>query len=137
MQRLSNLICDNIVTPVSSTFTNTLNTYTSFPDSVSDKSVDVNSANTSNSNTTSSNNTNNNTNYFAHLQFAEQTYWQHFGASMGYSWRSFKSSFYFFCHAFWPDLFQHSGSDTIVSLNDELLEKCEQRIAVIAAKYAT
>ena len=43
--------------------------------------------------------------YFKHLAFANQTYWQHFMDSIKYSFISLKASFYFFCHAVWPDIF--------------------------------
>ncbi len=61
--------------------------------------------------------------YFKHLDFASQTYHQHFKDAMRYSWTSCKCSFYFFVHAIWPDAFQHTGSDIIVELNDEILDK--------------
>lgn len=66
--------------------------------------------------------------YFKHLDFAGQTYSQHFYAAMGYSWRSMKCSFYFFWHAIWPDIFQQSGSDGIINLGDELIEKIRNRM---------
>ncbi|NBO99436.1 MAG: hypothetical protein EBU90_04815 [Proteobacteria bacterium] len=140
--RVSDLICDNIISPVTniispvtniiSPVTNIISpvaNYTSLPDpeplapSVKDDA--------------SSHQNNTSNYYFAHLEFANQTYWQHFRASMGYSWRSFASSFYFFVHAFWPDIFQHHGSDRVVALSDELIDKYEQRIKAIAEKYAT
>lgn len=58
-----------------------------------------------------------------HLTFANQTYYNHMRDTLRYSWASLKSSIYFAIHAFFPNTFQHNGSDLIVALNDELLEK--------------
>jgi hypothetical protein len=52
-----------------------------------------------------------------HLEYAQQTYYQHFKDAMYYSSLSLKSSFYFFIHAISPNNFQTNGSDTIKELN--------------------
>ena len=49
----------------------------------------------------------------AHLEFARQSYMEHFHESMYYCWLSLKSSFFFACHAVIPDIFQKNGSETI------------------------
>jgi hypothetical protein len=63
------------------------------------------------------------TSYFNHLNQVEQTYYQHFQESIGYSFKSLKASFCFLCHAFWPDIFVTSGSSYIVQLNDTIQAK--------------
>lgn len=136
-QRVSDLICDNIIYPVSnlvvqvgnqvSSDATPVTTYTSLPIS---EPVNVVPAGVTGNITSEKV-------FFVHLRFANQTYWQHFKSSMNYSWRAFSSSVYFFIHAFWPDIFQHHGSDGIVALSDELIENYEQRIKVIAERYAT
>lgn len=73
--------------------------------------------------------------YFKHLNFAGQTYLQHFRAAMGYSWRSFKASFFFFTHALWPDIFQQTGSREIINLGDELIQKYRNRINYLTEHY--
>lgn len=60
---------------------------------------------------------------FEHLERVDQTYFEHFGNAMSYSMQSLKSSFYFFIHAFWPDCFEHDGSDSIKELHETLQEK--------------
>lgn len=66
--------------------------------------------------------------FFKHLEFANQTYWQHFKDSMKYSFTSFRASFYFFCHAFWPDIFTQTGSETVHELSSIIYEKYLKRI---------
>jgi hypothetical protein len=61
--------------------------------------------------------------YFKHLIQVEQSYFDHFTDSIGYSWKAFKSSFCFFCHAFWPDIFVTSGSAYITQLNEVIQAK--------------
>ena len=55
-----------------------------------------------------------------HLEFAKQTYFQHFFDSISYSFIAFKASFYFFIHALVPDIYQCDGSKTIFLLNNKL-----------------
>lgn len=69
--------------------------------------------------------------YFKHLVFANQTYFEHFYDAIKYSLISLKASIYFFCHAFWPDLFAKTGSDTIHSLSETIYEKYHKRIQEI------
>lgn len=64
---------------------------------------------------------------FIHLRFMGQSYWKHFQQTMTHSGRCVKCSFYFFMHALWPDWYQHTASDIIVQLNDEILAGYEQR----------
>lgn len=51
-----------------------------------------------------------------HLKQNNQTYIQHFKHSIYYAWRSFNAAFYFFIHAFIPELFQTNGSTEIKNL---------------------
>jgi hypothetical protein len=60
---------------------------------------------------------------FTHLESVGQTYTEHLGDSMKYSWISLKSSLYFFAHGIYPDAFETNGSDTIVNLNSILQNK--------------
>lgn len=69
--------------------------------------------------------------FFKHLTFANQTYWEHFYDSIGYFKKSFCASFYFLCHAFWPDIFEKVGSKTIYELNDTIKTKYKIRIVEI------
>lgn len=63
---------------------------------------------------------------FTHLESVGQTYTEHFNDSMNYSWRSLKSSFYFFVHGIYPDVFETSGSNTIIDLNNTIQEKLDK-----------
>jgi hypothetical protein len=63
---------------------------------------------------------------FNHLEYAGQTYTEHLDDSMKYSWISFKSSFYFFIHGIYPDVFQTKGSNTIIDLHSVIKDKIEQ-----------
>lgn len=56
--------------------------------------------------------------YFTHLDVVNKGYFEHFKNSMKFSCMSLQSSFFFFCHAIWPDIFQHSGSETISDLHN-------------------
>jgi hypothetical protein len=64
-----------------------------------------------------------NSQQFNHLTSVSQTYTEHLGDSMKYSWMAFKGSFYFFAHGIYPDAFDTHGSDTIVNLNSILQNK--------------
>ena len=66
--------------------------------------------------------------YFKHLEFANQSYFEHFRDSLFYCGVSLKSAFYFFCHGIWPDSFQQNGSETIHYLSNIIYEKYQQRI---------
>lgn len=68
-----------------------------------------------------------------HLEFAGQTYVQHFRDAIKYSMLSFKASICFLVHALLPNIFQHSGSDIIVGLNDEILQKYADRIEALCS----
>jgi hypothetical protein len=60
---------------------------------------------------------------FKHLEFANQSYFEHLKDSLYYSAISFKSAFFFAIHGFYPDIFTHSGSDNTVKLADSIVEK--------------
>lgn len=66
--------------------------------------------------------------FFKHLAFADQTYYDHFCDSIKYSWRSLRASFYFFCHAIWPDIYIKAGSDSVHELSNIIREKYTNRI---------
>lgn len=69
--------------------------------------------------------------FFKHLLFANQTYWEHFSDSIGYFRKSICASFYFLCHAFWPDIFEQSGSKKINEINHLIKIKYKRRISEI------
>ncbi len=48
-----------------------------------------------------------------HLDNVKQSYREHFTDSIKYSWISLKCSFYFLCHAIYPDSYEKSGSESI------------------------
>lgn len=62
---------------------------------------------------------------FKHLEEKQQTYFEHFKDSMSYAGRSLKSFGYFFIHAFLPDTFTSSGSESIKSLNFDIIKKSQ------------
>jgi hypothetical protein len=55
-----------------------------------------------------------------HLQTANQTWFEHFKNSIGYSWKSFTACVFFTVHAFFPETFTASGSNVIKNLHKEL-----------------
>ena len=63
-----------------------------------------------------------------HLDFAGQTYSEHFIDAMKYSCKSFKASLFFFIHALIPDLFTQSGSNCVHELSDIIKDKYKKRI---------
>ena len=60
---------------------------------------------------------------FKHLGEVNQNYTEHFKDSIKYSWIALKGSFYFLCHAIYPDSFEKSGSETIHFLDERLKQK--------------
>jgi len=62
----------------------------------------------------------------SHLEYANQSYFEHFKDSIVYSAKSLKASVFFLIHAFIPNTFQHSGSQTIEELNLILKNKIEE-----------
>lgn len=74
----------------------------------------------------------NNNNFFKHLAFANQDYFEHFGDSIKYCGTSLKGAFYFFCHAVWPDIFQQNGSETIHQLSSTISDKYKKRMEELA-----
>lgn len=63
-----------------------------------------------------------------HLEFAGQTYFEHFKDAMKYSCKALKASFCFFIHALVPDVFTQSGSKCVHELSDTIKEKYNKRI---------
>ena len=61
--------------------------------------------------------------FFKHLDKVNQTYFEHLVDSMGYCGRALRSAFYFACHGIYPDIFETKGSETILELNNEIVEK--------------
>lgn len=59
---------------------------------------------------------------FNHLSDLNVSYTTHFKHSMYYSIMSLKSSYYFFIHALYPDVYVTSGSDTIKKLHNIISE---------------
>lgn len=62
----------------------------------------------------------------SHLQFINQTYFEHFQDSITYGLLSWKASMYFIIHAFFPDMFEFNGSGTIFHLSDALSCKIQK-----------
>ncbi len=60
---------------------------------------------------------------FKHLNEISQTYFRHFRDSIVFCGKSLKASFYFFVHAFYPDVFTKHGSMVITELNCIIVEK--------------
>lgn len=54
----------------------------------------------------------------SHLEDIEETYFQHFGHAMSFSFCMFKTGFACMVHAFFPELFKTTGSDRIRKLYD-------------------
>jgi hypothetical protein len=63
---------------------------------------------------------NDNTYIFNHLNDKKCSYIKHFKHASYYSYMSFKASFYFLVHAFYPDFYTETGSITIDLLNNEI-----------------
>lgn len=63
------------------------------------------------------------TRWFKHLNTIDQGYFEHMSNALSYSWLSMKASFFFFWHAWYPDLFEWDGSNTIYDLNNVLKSK--------------
>lgn len=61
--------------------------------------------------------------YFNHLEQVGQTYYEHFVDSISFSFNSFKASFFFLFHAFYPDIFVKSGSNQINYLHNKIQNK--------------
>lgn len=61
--------------------------------------------------------------FFHHLYNNNIKYKDHFQLALGYSWQSFKASFYFFIHAIYPDVYEYHGSHTIELLEYDLIRK--------------
>ena len=61
--------------------------------------------------------------FFEHLEHVKESYWVHFKHSITFAFLAAKSSFFFIVHAFWPDLFQTSGSDTIFKLTNKMTKR--------------
>lgn len=73
-----------------------------------------------NNNNEIENKENDNTYIFNHLNDKKCSYIKHFKHASYYSCMSFKASFYFLVHAFYPDFYTETGSTTIDLLNNEI-----------------
>lgn len=60
---------------------------------------------------------------FKHLIEINQTYFKHFKDAISYSIESFKCSFYFTCHAFYPDMYKTKGSTKLNELHAKIQQK--------------
>lgn len=69
-----------------------------------------------------------NRDFKTHLEFAGQTYLEHFVDAMKYSGKSLKASLCFFIHALIPDTFTQSGSQCIHELSEIIKEKYKVRL---------
>jgi hypothetical protein len=69
-----------------------------------------------------------NRDFKTHLEFAGQTYLEHFVDAMKYSGKSLKASLCFFIHALIPDIFTQSGSQCIHELSEIIKEKYKVRM---------
>ena len=58
-----------------------------------------------------------------HLDDNNQTYFEHIRDSWSYSFRSLKSSIYFFFHGLMPFTFEHAGGDEINELFADIINK--------------
>ena len=76
--------------------------------------------NNKNENNEIGNKENDNTYIFNHLNDKKCSYIKHFKHASYYSCMSFKASFYFLVHAFYPDFYTETGSTTIDLLNNEI-----------------
>lgn len=57
----------------------------------------------------------------SHLEDIEETWFQHFGHAMSFSLRMFGTGFCCMVHAFFPELFKTTGSDSIRVLHDRMV----------------
>jgi hypothetical protein len=55
-----------------------------------------------------------------HLQDNGLSYFKHLKYSLSYAFISFKATFYFTIHAFCPDVYTTSGSETVDTLNQNI-----------------
>lgn len=70
---------------------------------------------------------NNQTNPFtAHPHAVGESYTEHFGVAMSYSWRMFKASFCAFTHAFLPFAFEKTASTMV----RQMVAEMDKRIPV-------
>lgn len=70
----------------------------------------------------------NDSRYFKHLEFANQSYTEHFCDSITYFAKSLRASFYFLCHAVYPDIFEQSGSEEVHALSNVIRTKYKRRL---------
>lgn len=66
--------------------------------------------------------------FFNHLNFANQSYLEHFRDAISYSGQSIKAGLFFFIHALWPDLFTQSGSQCVHELSETIRLKYNKRM---------
>jgi len=64
---------------------------------------------------------------FHHLREQRLSYCQHFSQAFHFAWLSWKASLYLFCHAFYPDVFEHKGSQEIGRLYSEMMQKLKKQ----------
>ena len=54
---------------------------------------------------------------FKHLKEVNINYTSHFRDCMKYSWKSLQSSYYFFIHGIYPDVYKYDGSTNTENLS--------------------
>ena len=57
----------------------------------------------------------------AHLDSVNETYWQHMGHALSFSWDMLRGTLFCLVHAFFPFLFEKSGSAIITRLHDRMV----------------
>lgn len=57
-----------------------------------------------------------------HLQQNHMTYYQHFIFAASHGLRCIKAGLYLICHAIWPAIFQHAGSNLVQKLNQSFTD---------------
>ena len=69
---------------------------------------------------------------FKHLKEINMSYTTHLKGSMIYSWKALQSSYYFFIHGIYPDVYKYNGSTNTENLS--ILIKCNNIISKLQLK---
>jgi len=69
---------------------------------------------------------------FKHLKEVNMNYTTHFKSCMNYSWKSLQSSYYFFIHGIYPDVYEYNGS--INTENLSALIRCNNIISKLKVR---
>ena len=57
----------------------------------------------------------------SHLEEIGETYFQHMGFALSFSWKMFTTGFACMIHAFFPELFKKTGSECIKTLHERMV----------------